>query len=228
MKKLKLLFLSILIFLITGCSADYEINITDDEVKEKILLTVPNELEKEKKDKFLEYTKVDTVAILGGYENPYYKMKEINGSYENKYEYSYTYDKDHPIKSARTLKSCFDHYKIEETDSYYMFMFVGKYKCAYDLENVNITLKTNNEVSKHNSTDYDTSKGIYKWKLNKNNYNDAEIKFIVLKNSYPEQLKDKSTGLVKNIALTIFLLFIIIGGGYFAKKLIKIVDRIEK
>ena len=186
MKKIILLFMFTI--LLTGCSCDYELNISDDKVVENVDISLPYSMDSDDRSKFLEYTKVDNLAVVGGLDNPYYDMSARADNYGDVYNFNYSYDKEHPIKNARTMQSCFEKYKVEETSSYYMFVFRGEFKCKYKFDDVNITVKTNNEVPKHNSTDYDENKGVYRWKIDSSNASDVDIKLLVQKDTYPENI----------------------------------------
>ena len=126
------------------------------------------------------------------------------------------------------MQSCFEKYKVEETSSYYMFVFRGEFKCKYKFDDVNITVKTNNEVPKHNSTDYDEKEGVYRWKIDSSNASDVDIKLLVQKDKYPEKIKEQSNNLFINIFLIVGILVSIVGGIIFTKKVLNAVDNFQK
>lgn len=228
MKKIKIVLLFIFTILLTGCSCDYELNISDDKVVENVDISLPYSMNSDDRSKFLEYTKIDNVAVVGGVDNPYYDMGARDDDYGDVYNFNYSYDKEHPIKNARTMQSCFEKYKVEETSSYYMFVFRGEFKCKYKFDDVNITVKTNNEVPKHNSTDYDEKEGVYRWKIDSSNASDVDIKLLVQKDKYPEKIKEQSNNLFINIFLIVGILVSIVGGIIFTKKVISAVDNFQK
>ena len=226
MKKIILLFMFTI--LLTGCSCDYELNISDDKVVENVDISLPYSMDSDDRSKFLEYTKIENLAVVGGLDNPYYDMSAKADNYGDYYNFNYSYDKEHPIKNARTMKSCFEKYKVEETSSYYMFVFRGEFKCKYKFDDVNITVKTNNVVPKHNSTDYDEKEGVYRWKIDSSNASDVDIKLLVQKDKYPEKIKEQSNNLFINIFLIIGILVSIVGGIIFTKKVLNAVDNFQK
>ena len=226
MKKIILLFMFTI--LLTGCSCDYELNISDDKVVENVDITLPYSMDSDDRNKFLDYTKIDNLAVVGGLDNPYYDMSARADNYGDVYNFNYSYDKEHPIKNARAMKSCFEKYKVEETSSYYMFVFRGEFKCKYKFDDVNITVKTNNEVPKHNSTDYDEKEGVYRWKIDSSNASDVDIKLLVQKDKYPEKIKEQSNNLFINIFLIVGILVSIVGGIIFTKKVLNAVDNFQK
>lgn len=226
MKKIVLLFMFTI--LLTGCSCDYELNISDDKVVENVDISLPYSMDSDDRSKFLEYTKIDNLAVVGGLDNPYYDMSARADNYGDVYNFNYSYDKEHPIKNARTMQSCFEKYKVEETSSYYMFVFRGEFKCKYKFDDVNITVKTNNEVPKHNSTDYDEKEGVYRWKIDSSNASDVDIKLLVQKDKYPEKIKEQSNNLFINIFLIVGILVSIVGGIIFTKKVLNAVDNFQK
>ena len=214
--------------LLTGCSCNYELNISDDKVVENVDISLPYSMDSDDRSKFLEYTKVDNLAVVGGLDNPYYDMSARADNYGDVYNFNYSYDKEHPIKNARTMQSCFEKYKVEETSSYYMFVFRGEFKCKYKFDDVKINIKTNNEVPKHNSTDYDEKEGVYRWKIDSSNASDVDIKLLVQKDKYPEKIKEQSNNLFINIFLIVGILVSIVGGIIFTKKVLNAVDNFQK
>ena len=226
MKKIILLFMFTI--LLTRCSCDYELNISDDKVVENVDISLPYSMDSDDRNKFLDYTKIDNLAVVGGLDNPYYDMSARADNYGDVYNFNYSYDKEHPIKNARTMQSCFEKYKVEETSSYYMFVFRGEFKCKYKFDDVNITVKTNNEVPKHNSTDYDEKEGVYRWKIDSSNASDVDIKLLVQKDKYPEKIKEQSNNLFINIFLIVGILVSIVGGIIFTKKVLNAVDNFQK
>ena len=228
MKKMKIFLLFIFTILLTGCSCNYELNISDDKVVENVDISLPYSMDSDDRSKFLEYTKIDNLAVVGGLDNPYYDMSARADNYGDVYNFNYSYDKEHPIKNARTMQSCFEKYKVEETSSYYMFVFRGEFKCKYKFDDVNITVKTNNVVPKHNSTDYDENKGVYRWKIDSSNASDVDIKLLVQKDKYPEKIKEQSNNLFINIFLIVGILVSIVGGIIFTKKVLNAVDNFQK
>ena len=191
MKKIILLFMFTI--LLTGCSCDYELNISDDKVVENVDISLPYSMDSDDRSKFLEYTKIDNLAVVGGLDNPYYDMSARADNYGDVYNFNYSYDKEHPIKNARAMKSCFEKYKVEETSSYYMFVFRGEFKCKYKFDDVNITVKTNNEVPKHNSTDYDENKGVYRWKIDSSMHQMLILNYLFKKTNTQKKLKNNQT-----------------------------------
>ena len=228
MKKMKIVLLFIFTILLTGCSCNYELNISDDKVVENVDISLPYSMDSDDRNKFLDYTKIDNLAVVGGLDNPYYDMSARADNYGDVYNFNYSYDKEHPIKNARTMQSCFEKYKVEETSSYYMFVFRGEFKCKYKFDDVNITVKTNNEVPKHNSTDYDEKEGVYRWKIDSSNASDVDIKLLVQKDKYPEKIKEQSNNLFINIFLIVGILVSIVGGIIFTKKVLNAVDNFQK
>ena len=228
MKKMKIVLLFIFTILLTGCSCNYELNISDDKLVENVDISLPYSMDSDDRNKFLDYTKIDNLAVVGGLDNPYYDMSARADNYGDVYNFNYSYDKEHPIKNARAMKSCFEKYKVEETSSYYMFVFRGEFKCKYKFDDVNITVKTNNEVPKHNSTDYDEKEGVYRWKIDSSNASDVDIKLLVQKDKYPEKIKEQSNNLFINIFLIVGILVSIVGGIIFTKKVLNAVDNFQK
>lgn len=218
---MKKLLLIPLIFLITGCSVDYTLEINENDIKENIKINAINIKESEIKKIEDVLDNGATVITDSKKEIPYYNVSKLYNNYKLDYNF-----KKGEIGLSNIMNSCFESKIIEDTDSYYMIALYDKFKCNFNNEEINITLKTRNKVTKHNSKDYDTENGIYKWKINKDNKNNVDIKFIVLKNDVTQVLFTSKT-LVKNIIFISVLIINFIFSLYALKRVFDIKRKIE-
>lgn len=168
----KKIFLIIgMIFLLTGCTASYELTYEDGNFSEHIVIKELNT-----NDDYLSITDVET--------NPNLVKIDDNNSY--KYELSkdgefdvLTLDFDYEdisLEKSLIYQECFEYKMFEEKDDYYLIRLEGKTTCEY-LTNVDVVFKTDKVVINSNAEEIDEEKGIYKW----NDFTGGEISLQVSK-----------------------------------------------
>ena len=115
MKKILLLFLLILL---TGCQADYNLELTNNEIKEKINIEVPNSLNQETKkqiEKDLQNLTVDIDNFDNSNDFKYnYSFEDTSES--RKYNLTYLFNKEITYKESLLVNSCFENFEFKETD----------------------------------------------------------------------------------------------------------------
>ena len=178
----KIILLVVLVLLLCGCTADVDLEITEDTVKESISINYfqDNNITKEQVlDSFREYMPAYNNVVIADTEEDekqdgveYYKrsVKDLGTGYNFKYDYDYglvTYNGARSLKrafkSASILKNNSDGTITLSTDGNGLVLF-DKYD---SLSAVNIRIKTTNEVLDTNGTLVD---GVYTWKFDKDDY----------------------------------------------------------
>lgn len=171
MKKILLLFVAL--FILTGCTAKYELTYQDDVFNEHI------EINEEKINGQLSEFGIGRVK-----ENP--DLVKIDD--KNSYKYEFTNDeksetlildfkyKDISLENSLVYKNCFQYKTFLDKEDYYYIRLEGDMVCEY-LTSSDIVFKTDKVVLQHNADEVDEEKGIYKW----NNFDGGEIVFQVSK-----------------------------------------------
>lgn len=183
----KNILLLILILILTGCTSEYNINFDNDEIKENIVVTIPDssipiytEEEREANiapdDPVTPFIENDQYPFLNNEEIKYKKNVDKKGDITTvTLDYTYTHDS---FQKARTFKSCFEEPYYEENKDSYTLNFSGNFYCLYGDE-LKINLKTNNEVLENNA---DEVKGnVYTWIVNRDNYQKLNINIEISK-----------------------------------------------
>ncbi|MEG1048506.1 MAG: lipoprotein [Bacilli bacterium] len=216
MKKILLLLLTTI--LLTGCSANYNLTITDKEIKENITLEVPTNMPDSQKKTFEDYINYETKP----YQDALKDYEIINEG--STYDISYTY-KNNEIKKSKILNNCFQYKVIKETKNYYMFNLSGEFKCLHDNNKININIKAKNKIKQNNAekTDY---KENYKWTINKKNKDNVNIQLVVLKNNGLKDATNTLKELIINTLIISLIIAIIILGLYILKKVFIVIDKI--
>lgn len=231
MKKIKYIFVLLLLLLTSGCTVDYNIELTDELVKE--IVTITEDSNKISDNILYTGTLTYNEAISNLYKipqpvyknsniHPYDEMAIVDGvDYYSKeiineaYKYGITGKFNHSLsnyKDSEIISKCYKNITmIENNDSKVLstsreFLCFEQYK---SLEEVNITITVNDKqynVKNHNADSVE--KNQYIWQINRNNYVDKSV-VIEFSNIKKEVVKYDN-------AMTILIgcvCFIIVAGG---------------
>ena len=178
----KIIFL-LLILLVSGCSANYNLEISNDSFKENINVKInknliPEHTEQsdiEIDDPITPFLNDKTSALFSD-EKAYYKKKVVHfGDYVDvTMKYNYTSEK---FKDSNSLNLCFEDFVFEDKDTYYLHAY-GPFYCLYT-DTIIINIKTDNKVIKSNATSINGN--VHTWEINASNSNNADIEFEVSK-----------------------------------------------
>lgn len=209
----KILIMVILIFLLSGCSIDYNLTIENDQFKEVInskFITkdLGNDFISDEKD-LLETT---FYPIINNKDLEYTKSISSEGEYRL-FNMSYTYDLDE-IKQSTILNQCFDNYIFLDEGEFYYLEVSGKFKCFY-ADQININIQTPNIVSIHNAKKVDATN--YVWTIDEGNSDDINI-FIRISKTEKFKNNIKISTFKKILLIVVILLLIILLGRYYHKK----------
>lgn len=214
MKKIVMSLLSL--FLLTGCSVQYNVELNNDKVKEEINFLIDDISNNQ--DDYLYLKDFNPVADLDN--NIQYKKKIVNSSNSTRGTYSYTYRGD-SYRDSRVFSQCFDIYSIVDEEDKYYIGASGEFKCLsvdyHTVDKVIIKFKTDYEVIDNNADSVDGNE--YTWTIDSNNYKDVSINIIANKKNNVKAEKNKISwieicavvgGLIA-IALTAFFIIKSIG-----------------
>lgn len=185
MNKLKIAFIIICLCL-TGCSTEYNLEFSNDEIKEHIVTNIlDTDIPKQPTDNIATHDDPITPFI----DNDQYPFVQDNSiTYDKKVEkknnativtldYKYSHE---DFKKSRAFNSCFEEKEFKETKKGYNLNFAGHFYCLYG-DSVTINIKTNNEVISHNADK--VSGNTYTWIINKEKAQDANISINISKTS---------------------------------------------
>lgn len=172
----------VLALLLTGCSAEYNLEISNDSFKEKIVSYIDkSEIPTEQ----IEDIEIDDpitpflnnkYSALYSKDTAYYNKKVIDLENQYKVEMKYNYTaKD--FSDSNSLKLCFENYEFDYEDNYYIAGY-GNFMCLYSDE-ININIKTKNKVINHNADSVNGN--VYTWVINKENADNVNIEIEIEK-----------------------------------------------
>ena len=172
-------------FLLSGCSVNYNLNITDNSINETISGSVTNSelrnksISKENSGNIYKIL-LDTpqFAIINN-EDELYDSKIKKGLFKEKFVYSYNFDFD-SYSNSNILNNCFSGHLISNDEQYLYISVFGNFTCNY-ADKTKITINTNYYVNDNNAGKVKNNK--YTWEINKNNADDVELYIMLSKNN---------------------------------------------
>lgn len=199
----KLILLSVIIFFLTGCTANYDIEIYNNTVKEKMIFI---NSDSSSWDSEIQYGLTYRDLLLASKDYPYpvfnstvvdendtikldgveyYNNKLISDSY--KLGQSLSYDKFtlSNFNDSSIVKKCYQYFNIIEKEDNIILSTSLENTCfnTYpSLDSITVNLKTNHKVVNSNA---DTVSGYhYTWNLTKDSKDDAAISITIKKDEY--------------------------------------------
>ena len=179
MKK-NILYLALLLFLLTGCSAEYNLTIANDSYKEE--LNVDNVKIDNISDLILpldyEIDEYDIDMVKPGDDGFYSAKLDKNG-----YSLFHTFNYNSFIKST-LLNSCYDRVDVVKNSKKIYISTVGSFRCYdnYKVDDIKV-----NVISKYKlvDTNADSIKNnVYSWNINRDNLDKGiYIEFVLPKRS---------------------------------------------
>lgn len=194
----KIIVLFLFSFLLCGCTAQYNLEIKDDEFRENIKINFDSN-----DDGAYEYFSENKFyAIMDGVSN----FKEYKKESEDKknIKFSYTYEGTE-FNKATSLSSCFRAYNVIDENGYYIISTSKGLTCATEentvlLNSLDVVIKTNHIVKDNNADEVDGY--VYTWHFDKDNYDKKSI--------YIELEKDKFVFNYENEFVKTILLYVTI------------------
>lgn len=201
MKIAKLTLISILLFLVTGCSVEYQLTFNDNQLTEKIRIDASeSSLTVDEMKQMLEEQLPENE--LQSYQTKVNKNKKIELT--NKYS-TKTY------KNSLILSQCYTAYNFIESDQYYDLTTSQTFTCnPFDymiIDELTVEIKTNHKVLSSNA---DEVKGnTYIWKLTQKNKEDKSIQIRFSKEKIESKIGLIILGIAVMIAIIILITFMI-------------------
>lgn len=179
----KIIFIISILFLLSGCTSSYNLEIKNDEFIESIDVKILNEeipsseviSEIEVDDQITPFLENKYPAFFSDKEKYYDKTVNYNeNDIDVNLSYKYTAEE---FKNANSLNTCFNNLVFDDVESYYIHAY-GEFYCLYS-EEMYINIKTDNKVLMSNA--HKIEGNVYSWKIDASNKNDIDIEFEVSK-----------------------------------------------
>ena len=216
--KVKYLLLVILVFMMCGCTAEVNLDISDDKIKESVNITFyqnalyPKEIIKTSFRNYIPiYASdliVDTEADEPYPDIKYYEKTEtdLGDGYLFNYKYNFNIDE---YREARTIKDGFKSYNVSyDNTSNTLTLSTNSGRILYFddyplLEEVTVNIKTDYLVEENNADSIDGN--TYTWVFNKDSK--KSINMII---DTTETLKERDSRKTNNIIIIFSIVFVIV------------------
>lgn len=202
----KILLLIIVLFCLTGCSLDYEINFDYNNINEKISAEIDGDIYEiantiDGDGLYLEKELVEEkTPALKGFKDYYNKsIKVIGNKSQVLLNYKYQYDN---FKDSYLIDRCFEESYVKNTDDYIYVSLGGNFKCFKD-DDITIKVSSKYDVVKHNADKY--KDGYYLWDI-KMSDEENNIELYISK-EIPKEEKDN----LSTLKIVLIVIFIIVG-----------------
>lgn len=227
---MKKIILLILLFFVTGCSANYNIEIYNDEVRENMKFVNNDSSSWDSEAQYgLSYRELlmasykfpypafyntvvdedDTIKLKGV---EYYKNKLLSDKNKLGQELSYDKFKIENFANSSIVKKCYQYFNVIEEEEVIVFSTSVKNLCFKEysiLNNITVNLKTNHKVVNSNA---DIVNGYhYTWNLTREKQDDAAISITIKKDEYVFNYENEFVK--KIIYIGIFVGIIVVVGG---------------
>ena len=142
MKLIKLLLCCLVIFIITGCTKEYKLYLSDNKIVEKFHMVLENN------NKYSYSPKGDFYPLHNDFNHKYKKkLKTENGNSILDLEYTYSLS---DFINANSFNQCFDEREIKNTSSDYEIRLGKPNGCMFN-EDYTINIITDNKVLDNNA-----------------------------------------------------------------------------
>ncbi len=205
MKKIFILF--IFVFLLTGCTAEYKLDISKSTIEETISIDVDNDKLGTEGIEILKNTKQ---TVLKNNEEYYEQKFEQNADIFN-VNYNYTYETNR-FNGSNFISECFPDHSIANGADVLTISTEGSFTCynrygSEKVDNTRIVITTDLDVLDNNADEINGNN--YVWEINEENYYDKPIYIQIDKRSFNVEDLILIISIIVGILLLALVIFII-------------------
>lgn len=202
MKKKIILLLSIV--LLSGCTINYDLNITDNGIEEVINGKVSKEKVENDKNEYnmnIYYDLLNNDQSVLTNSDDVYSKNIIENKKSYNYTASYTYQSFDNLSSSRIINSCFEKNDILDEEDYYSVSLNGNFYCLYS-DQVKINIHSDYAVISSNADKVNNN--TYTWILSSDK---EDIELTLSKNIKYQESKNNSSP----IRFICFIILVVLG-----------------
>lgn len=231
--KRNILIFTVLVLICSGCTANYKVEIYDDEVSEITKVVESNNIDWDAEYKIFDdnFSSInDEKVTYRQYVDQKFKEKEsalkefasLDALYSkkiisNENELGIQYSYDYPINQyndSYIASTCFRYFNFLTSDNKYILSTSKGADCFTEykkLDSLTIELSTNHKVVKHNA---DAVNGYaYYWNIDRTNYSDKSIYIELYKDKYEkgynnEKRKKQFAEVIRTILIVVLCIAI--------------------
>lgn len=215
-RKIKLLLLVCFMFLVSGCSAEYNLVINDESMTEDINAIFSKESESELASR-METIRRTSFYNLDTRENEYYTFNKSEDENNIILNYRYKYSGNDLYKSEAASR-CYYKRVVNVTDQYITINTDDQVACLYkdgqkEIDNITVNIKTRLKVLENNadSVNDDT----YTWYINDSNYTNKPISIKLEKGTaYEKNIPFELVFLMIGFIVVVFIIYLVVRRKY--------------
>ena len=205
----KIIIILPLLFILSGCTAEYNVEIYNDRFIEDIKVEElnPSNFDNDKED----YTIRELLREEYNRDNYYYDKKFIEDSNRLLLKYDSDFSLD-TYSTSSVGRRCYEYFNVLEKGTTTIISTSIKNTCIEDyvwLDKLVIKVKTNHIVKKNNADSFEN--GVYTWNFDRNNYKEKGIYFEYSDEKYIFNYDNEYTKKVVYIIVIVGIILLVIG-----------------
>lgn len=181
--KIRKILIFIILILLTGCSSEYTLKVSNNKFEEDINVIIPKSIipvetsehvenEYDLDDQITPFIEGKTYSLTGS--EKFYKKKSIEYNDYFNVIMNYAYD-ENEFQNADSVNLCFEYPEFDFSETYYINL-QGTFYCLYT-DSIDIKIVTDNKVSFNNA---DEVRGnTYIWHIDQTNEDYVDIKIDI-------------------------------------------------
>lgn len=201
---MKKILLILLILLLTGCKATYNISFDEKNINESIKIYTNNSNIENANQKTID--KVSDELYNFEYDYEYYNKEKYQEGNNTGYNYTYSFDYD-TYNLYTELKKCYDDFNYSNGD-YTTLKTSNEFTCFNyypEIEEITINITSKYEITEANADQKDGN--TYTWIINQKNYKNKPINIRINKK---KEYKENKVNNKLIITFSIFIILILI------------------
>ena len=209
MRKIKVFVLICCLFLLSGCSAEYNLTINNSTMEEDINAIFDKATESELASR-MEKIRRSSFYNYDTRENEYYDFTKREDDSNIILNYNYQYTGNNLYKSE-AASSCYYKRIVNVTDKYITIDTDKQVTCLYkdgnrEIDDITVNIRTDLTVLENNADE--VNNGVYTWYINDKNYSNKPISIKIEKQEAGEPFDIESISVL--IVVIVFLILCII------------------
>lgn len=195
------ILLFLILFLISGCTSEYNLFISDDEILENIHIEF---LENES----LPFSTDNPIYVFHNNFDVAYEKKVKNKGDLKIIDYDYSY-KLEDFVNANSFNQCFDYRNVIVNDDDYFEFEIANYNGCVLKNNFDIKIKTDNKVLENNADD--VKNNVYIWHVDTNNPDKFSLKIKIAKGVSASKLNIQDNEIILLFICAFILILFTVG-----------------
>lgn len=204
----KILSIILLSLFLTGCSATYNINFTDDKIKDEIrVYTDSNTVNNATNDTINSFSNKILEWERGHdhYSREVYTTDTLTGYL---YKYDFNYDE---YDAMSQIRKCYEDFDLTYNNQEITLKTSNKFLCKEyyeDVSDLTLTITTDKTIISSNADTKNSN--THTWYINKKNYNNKPLEIKISRQSSQKEQTKKKIDIKHLLVIILFILLIIV------------------